>query len=115
MSSATSMTSGLARPGSAISGGYSQAEAQDVAALADVSGFPARALDGEVEARPFTRQRYPEAGGERVFRHLLAVQSERQRARTRAEPERDDALHQSRTARLEARSRVPAVEGLDAG
>src|SRR4051812_30333974 len=104
MSSATSMTSGLARPGSAISGGYSQAEAQDVAPLADVGGFPARALNGEIEARPFARQRYPEAGGERVLRHFLAVQSERERTRARTKPERDDALHQSRTACFDAGS-----------
>src|SRR3954465_1467773 len=98
MSSATSITSGFGLPASAISGRYSEAEAQDVAALADVGGLPARALNRQIEARPFASEGNPEAGGQGILRHFLRVQAERQGARSRSDAQRDDPLHDARSA-----------------
>src|SRR3954468_22022311 len=112
ISSATSISSGLALPPSAISGRHSEAEAENESSLLDVRRTSVRALHREVEGRPVAGQRNSQAGGDGALRDLFAVVAEGQRTKTHSGAQSDDPLHQTGSAHFGADTSVPAVERL---
>src|SRR6266550_3176482 len=103
----------MTSPASAISGGYSQAEAQNEASLPHVrTGLAARVLNGKVETGPLAGEGCAEADRVRRLRHLVAVEGKWQGAESGPRAQSDKSLHNARTGCFYTDSGVPAVECL---
>ena len=83
------------------------------ASVAFIAGGSGGALNGDVEARPVTRERNAEPSRKSLLRYFLAVEPKRQRPESGAGTHSDDSLHDTGPGRFHTAADVPAIERLN--